>query len=253
MSEKSDNVCIELHAMIDDADRRITDSNANRFGAGENAKNGPCAPPSPSGFAGDTGGCPPDVKRSTETGRVNGEAARTFSFGPFHLIPTQRLLLEAGKPLRLGSRALEILIALVERHGELVTKEELIARVWPNVFVESSNLTVHIAALRRVLGDGLNGNRYLVNIPGRGYEFVAPVSTAVKKIPRSGQRSGLAGHLDTRGVHGLSARSVDSLQSLAGRQEAKDTKKVAQTRGFDRDRCARCPLAKVCEPRVFYN
>jgi DNA-binding winged helix-turn-helix (wHTH) protein len=107
-------------------------------------------------------------------GRFNSELARTFSFGPFHLIPLQRLLLEREKPLRLGSRALEILIALVERHNELVTKEELMAGVWPNVFVESSNLTVHIAALRRVLGDGLNGNRYLVNIPGRGYRFVAP-------------------------------------------------------------------------------
>ena len=186
-------------------------------------------------------------------GRINSELARTFSFGPFHLIPVQRLLLEGEKPLRLGSRALEILIALVERHGELVTKEELMARVWPNVFVESSNLTVHIAALRRVLGDGLNGNRYLVNIPGRGYRFVAPVSAADKEMAWSGQRSASADHLDTCGVHGLPARSIDSLQLLAGRQEARDQTKVAETRGFDRNRCARCPLAKTCEPRVFYN
>src|SRR5258705_11860557 len=58
-------------------------------------------------------------------GRFNSELARTFSFGPFHLIPVQRLLLEGEKPLHLGSRALEILIALVERHSELVSKEEL--------------------------------------------------------------------------------------------------------------------------------
>jgi DNA-binding winged helix-turn-helix (wHTH) protein len=186
-------------------------------------------------------------------GRINSELARTFSFGPFHLIPVQRLVLEGEKPLRLGSRALEILIALVERHGELVTKEELMARVWPNVFVESSNLTVHIAALRRVLGDGLNGNRYLVNIPGRGYRFVAPVSTSDKEMPWSAQPSGPAVHLDTFGVHGLSACSIESSQLLAGRQEAKDPTKAAETHGFDRNRCARCRLAKMCEPRFFFN
>jgi DNA-binding winged helix-turn-helix (wHTH) protein len=178
MSDKSGNTCIELHTVIDDADRRITDLNTNRFGAGENAKNGPCAPPSVLRFAGDIGGSPPDVQQSTKIGRVEGAAARTFSFGPFHLIPTQRLLLQAGKPLQLGSRAFDILIALVERNGELLSKEELMARVWPKMFVDPSNLTVHVAALRRVLGDGRNGSRYLVNIPGRGYRFVAPVRVA---------------------------------------------------------------------------
>jgi hypothetical protein len=121
------------------------------------------------------------------------------------------------------------------------------------VFVESSNLTVHIAALRQVRGDGLNGNRYLVNIPGRGYRFVAPVSTADEEMPWSEQRSAPADHLDTCGVHGLSARSIDSLQLSAARREARDTTKVAETRCFDRNRCARCPLAKICEPRFFYN
>jgi DNA-binding winged helix-turn-helix (wHTH) protein len=186
-------------------------------------------------------------------GRIKSELARTFSFGPFYLIPIQRLLLEGENALRVGSRALEILIALVERHGELVTREELMARVWPNLFVEPSNLTVHIAALRRALGDGLNGNRYLVNIPGRGYRFVAPVSTVDREMPRSAQRSVAAAHPDACGVHGPSARSVDSVQMLAGRQEAGDPTKIAGTRGFDRNRCARCPLVKTCEPRGFYN
>jgi predicted ATPase/DNA-binding winged helix-turn-helix (wHTH) protein len=85
------------------------------------------------------------------------------------------MLLEAGKPVRLGSRALEILVALVERPGELVSKRELIARVWPNTIVEEGNLKAHIAALRKALGDGRDGNRYLVNVPGRGYSFVAPL------------------------------------------------------------------------------
>src|ERR1700682_1811325 len=99
-----------------------------------------------------------------------------ITFGQFHLFPAQQLLLEADKPVRLGSRALEILGALVERPGEMVSKRELVARVWPNTVVEEANLKVHIAALRKALGDGRDGNRYLVNVPGRGYRFVAPVA-----------------------------------------------------------------------------
>src|SRR2546430_299372 len=83
-----------------------------------------------------------------------------------------RRLLQDTQPVRIGSRALDILIALLDRPGALVTKDELMARVWPNTFVEPANLTVHIAALRRALGDGRDGNRFLINIPGRGYRFV---------------------------------------------------------------------------------
>ena len=104
-----------------------------------------------------------------------GATPTKVSFGPFRLLPTQFLLLEAGKPVPLGSRALQILIVLLERPGELVSKQELMARVWPNVFVEPANLTVHISALRRMLRDGRDGNRFIINIPGRGYSFVAPV------------------------------------------------------------------------------
>jgi predicted ATPase/DNA-binding winged helix-turn-helix (wHTH) protein len=86
------------------------------------------------------------------------------------------MLLEGDKPLRLGSRALDILIALVERAGELVGKDELLARVWPSTFVEEANLRVHVGALRKVLGDGRSGHRYISNVPGRGYCFVADVT-----------------------------------------------------------------------------
>ena len=108
----------------------------------------------------------------------NGSAAAVpakVSFGPFCLLPTQFLLREGDKPVPIGSRALEILIALLERRGELVSKQDLMARVWPKVFVEPANLTVHMSALRRALRDGRDGNRFIVNIPGRGYCFVASV------------------------------------------------------------------------------
>jgi DNA-binding winged helix-turn-helix (wHTH) protein len=110
------------------------------------------------------------LKTSEPPGRTTSE----ISFGPFRLLPTQFLLLEGDKPVPLGSRALDILIVLLERPGELVTKQELIARVWPNLFVEPHSLTVHISALRRALRDGRDGNRFIINIPGRGYCFVAP-------------------------------------------------------------------------------
>jgi DNA-binding winged helix-turn-helix (wHTH) protein len=110
------------------------------------------------------------------------DAAPTeISFGPFRLLPTQFLLLEGHTPVRLGSRALEILIVLLERPGELVSKQELMARVWPNIFVEPANLTVHISALRRMLRDGRDGNRFIINIPGRGYSFVASVEVSQRQ------------------------------------------------------------------------
>ncbi len=98
-----------------------------------------------------------------------------ISFGPYRLIAARRLLLEGDKPVRLGSRAFDILTALVERAGEVVGKEELIARVWPATFVEEANLKIQVSALRRALGDGQGNHRYIATIVGRGYNFVAPI------------------------------------------------------------------------------
>jgi DNA-binding winged helix-turn-helix (wHTH) protein len=107
-----------------------------------------------------------------------GVVLTKISFGPFCLLPTQFLLREGDKPVPLGSRALEILIALLECPGKLVSKQDLMARVWPNVFVEPANLTVHMSALRRALRDGRDGHRFIVNIPGRGYCFVAAIDVS---------------------------------------------------------------------------
>src|ERR1700675_2943803 len=101
--------------------------------------------------------------------------AHAISFGPFRLLAAQRLLLEGDTPVRLGSRGFDILAALVERAGEGVGKEELFARAWPETFVEEANLKIQVSALRRALGDGQGGRRYIATIPGRGYDFVAPV------------------------------------------------------------------------------
>jgi predicted ATPase/DNA-binding winged helix-turn-helix (wHTH) protein len=102
------------------------------------------------------------------------DQAAAFRFAGFQLVPARELLLDGDKPVRIGSRALRILSVLVERAGELVGKTELIELVWPDTYVDEGNLKVHIAALRRILGDA--DGRYIANIPGRGYRFIAEVS-----------------------------------------------------------------------------
>src|SRR5208282_2744979 len=86
------------------------------------------------------------------------------------------LLLKGGTEVHVGHRALTILQILVERAGKVVDKRELARLVWPDTVVEEANIRVHVAALRRALGDGHSGARYIVNIPGRGYRFTAEVS-----------------------------------------------------------------------------
>jgi predicted ATPase/DNA-binding winged helix-turn-helix (wHTH) protein len=99
-------------------------------------------------------------------------------FGPFRLSTTERLLEKGGGPVQLGSRALDILIALIERPAEVVSKKELIARVWPDLVVDEGSLRFHILALRKALGQGRSSTRYVTNVSGRGYCFVAPISRA---------------------------------------------------------------------------
>jgi predicted ATPase/DNA-binding winged helix-turn-helix (wHTH) protein len=110
-------------------------------------------------------------------------------FGPFRLLPARRLLLEGDNPVRIGNRALDLLIALVERPGETVSKPELIARAWPHVFVDETNLKVHVGALRRALADGETGNRYISTVTGRGYCFVAPIAHSAVPCPATAQHS----------------------------------------------------------------
>jgi predicted ATPase/DNA-binding winged helix-turn-helix (wHTH) protein len=107
------------------------------------------------------------------------------SFGPFRLYTARKLLAMGDRPVRIGSRALDLLIALVKARGELVGKDDLIREVWPGTFVEESNLRVHLAVLRKTLGDGREGARYIVNVPGRGYQFVAPVRPVAPAPPPS--------------------------------------------------------------------
>jgi predicted ATPase/DNA-binding winged helix-turn-helix (wHTH) protein len=113
----------------------------------------------------------------------------TYVFGSFQLIPARRLLLDDGRPLPLGSRALDILTVLVEHAGETISNDQIMARAWPATMVEEGSLRVHIGALRRSLGDGRAGARFIVNVPGRGYTFVAPVSRGQSQTPAATPRA----------------------------------------------------------------
>lgn len=122
---------------------------------------------------------------------VNGESVQTpernvaspaLTFGRFRLIPAQRTLLKGDRSVKLGSRALDILVMLARRAGEVVSKKELLACAWPDTFVEEVNLRVNVATLRRILSEGRAGDRYIVSVSGRGYCFVAPV-TRVEASP----------------------------------------------------------------------
>ncbi len=100
---------------------------------------------------------------------------RKLRFGPFELSIGERVLRRDGQMIPLGDRALDVLIYLADRPGEVIAKQELIDHVWSDVTVEEGSLRVHVAAIRKALGDGQLGNRYIANIRGRGYSFVGTV------------------------------------------------------------------------------
>lgn len=133
-------------------------------------------------------------------------------FGPYRIHPHQRLVLEAGRPLRLGRRAVDILLILLEQAGNVVSKQELIARVWPKSVVEDGNLRVHMAALRKALGDGQAGQRYIVTVAQRGYSFVAPLSIEPMSLPTEGAPQRPSHNLPLRRTRMLGRQAlIDSL------------------------------------------
>ena len=138
------------------------------------------------------------------------DAARqdVISFGPFRLFAANRLLEKDGTPVNLRGRAFDILLALVEHANQIVGKRDLVARVWPSLTVSEVSLRVQIAALRKALGDGQFGARYVINVNGRGYCFVTPIKGSVDVSPA-------ADRSPNRGRAGLPA----DLARVVGRDE----------------------------------
>lgn len=142
---------------------------------------------------------------------MHDEATR---FGPFLLDPSRRMLLLDDQPVGLGSRSFALLAVLIQRAGEIVSKNELMRAVWPESVVEESNLRVHMAALRKALGVPADGGHYIVNIPLRGYSFVASVVRL-----RSGDA---VSKPDDRTPQRRVAQLPAALTRLFGRQEVVD-------------------------------
>jgi TolB-like protein/Flp pilus assembly protein TadD len=107
---------------------------------------------------------------------VTGEAQGSVGFGRFRLLPQRRELRADGVVVELGSRAFDILLILTEARGDLVTKDEILGRVWPDTVVEENNLVVQISALRKALGEDRD---FIRTVSGRGYRFVAEILTSV--------------------------------------------------------------------------
>lgn len=116
--------------------------------------------------------------------------ANTLVFGPFRLSSERRELTAHGAPVQLGSRAFDLLLALLRRKGQVATKDELMAEVWPGTVVEENNLQVQISALRKALGEESEGARYVLTVPGRGYRFVAAVKQEGGDAPARSSQEG---------------------------------------------------------------
>src|SRR5881392_3686100 len=98
-----------------------------------------------------------------------------YEFGPFRLEPQKRLLFRGQEVIKLAPKSFDTLLALVERHGQVLEKDELMKRLWPDSYVEEGNLTLNISNLRKALGENPQQHEYIVTVPGRGYQFVARV------------------------------------------------------------------------------
>jgi TolB-like protein/DNA-binding winged helix-turn-helix (wHTH) protein/Tfp pilus assembly protein PilF len=125
---------------------------------------------------------------------VGDTPMQIYEFGPFRVDALRRLLLREGNQVRLPAKAFEILLVLLEGKGRLVEKDELMRRVWPDAVVEENNLTVNISALRRSLAESPGEHRYVVTVPGRGYQFVADVRQLGGEGSQQSQQAALASH-----------------------------------------------------------
>src|SRR5437867_12694605 len=111
------------------------------------------------------------------------EGKHFFEFGPFRLDPAERQLLRNNQTVPLAPKAFDTLLLLVENSGHLLTKEEMLKRLWPETFVEEVNLAQNISAIRRALGERDGGGQYIETVPKAGYRFAAETRSVSREMP----------------------------------------------------------------------
>src|SRR3984893_12581272 len=151
---------------------------------------------------------PDKQTRSRPRAMVDDDAQGNLQFGPFELSSRGRTLRRDGVVLPLGGRALDILIYLAERPGKVIAKRELIDHVWPDVTFEKGSLGVHVAAIRKALGDGQLGNRYIANIKTRGYSFVGTIVPPAGNTESRNDRFRHQGRLPVRPIMMIGRETV---------------------------------------------
>ena len=118
---------------------------------------------------------------------MEGRQATGYEFGPYLVLPTERLLLKGGRPVSLTPKVFDTLLVFVQNSGQLLSKDELLTIIWQGSSVEAGNLTQNIFILRKVLGESPHDHSYLVTVPKRGYRFVAKVKRLyggrAKRVP----------------------------------------------------------------------
>ena len=151
------------------------------------------------------------------------ETTRFYDFGPFRIDINRRILLRHGERVPLTVKAFDTLLALIERRGRVVEKDDLMEQLWPNTAVQESNLSQQIFTLRRVLGESADDPQFIATVPRRGYRFVGAVTcvdaqwrratgTACHRhtlIAGSGSRTGRGAQADYRALLPLSQRGGD--------------------------------------------
>src|SRR5882757_2779551 len=162
---------------------------------------------------------PDKHNKSMPRAMADDDIHRNLQFGPFELSSRERVLRREGVVLPLGSRALDILIYLAARPGEVIAKQELIDHVWSDLTVEEGSIRVHVAAIRKALGDGQFGNRYIANIKGRGYSFVGTIVPLAGSTQSRKDRSRRQGRLPVRPLMMVGREAVISEVSYKLRDE----------------------------------
>jgi DNA-binding winged helix-turn-helix (wHTH) protein len=147
---------------------------------------------------------------------------RSYEFGRFHVDVVERTLLYDGREIPLTQKAFDLLLTLVERGGQIASKDELLSKVWPNQFVDEGNLTQNIYTLRKILGETEGGRQYIETVPRRGYRFKPAVA-----VRRRGASAQEPSSLTTWADDGMNAGPREAIYNFtAGSFEPPETRYV---------------------------